>query len=119
MRAPLEVALLLNEPHRFDPTWMETKYIVVTSLDDTLNLHLYDYHEHRRHSYLGGAVFNLAKLREDVAPGGIHLPLVRNEKTRGELLVDVIFYPTVEPSDGRAGGRSITTHDGLSNEFYA
>ncbi|KAF8078319.1 C2 domain-containing protein [Lyophyllum atratum] len=90
------------QSHEFEPTWMETKYIVIHSLDDTLNLRLNDHHEHRRDALLGEARFDLSKLKEESAPGGLHLPLKRDEKQRGELLVDLIYYPAVQ-SDGASG----------------
>lgn len=77
---------------------METKFIVLNSLNEILCLALFDHHEHRKHTLLGMTSFNLSKLRENAAQGGLHLPLIHGDKLkhRGELLIDLIFYPVAE-----------------------
>ncbi|KAG6910554.1 hypothetical protein DXG01_009504 [Tephrocybe rancida] len=82
----------------FEPTWMETKFIVLYSLAGTLNLRMYDHHEHRRHALLGEAQFGLSRLIEDAAHGGHDLPLIKDEKQRGDLLVNLAYYPTKDAS---------------------
>jgi Ca2+-dependent lipid-binding protein len=97
------VSISLNEgnevektSHRlrdFNPTWMETKFIVLRSLDDTLALSLFDHHAHRNHRLLGVSRYQLCKLREATVQCGLALPLLKRDKLRGELLIDLIYYP--------------------------
>lgn len=72
---------------------METKYIVIYTLTGVLNLRLFDHHEYRRHGLLGEAQFKLSHLKEDTAHGGFNLPLRKDEKQRGDLLVSWTYYP--------------------------
>jgi Ca2+-dependent lipid-binding protein len=78
---------------------METKFIVLRSLDDFLTLSLFDHHEYRKHRFLGESGYQLSKLKEDVIQSGLLLPLLRNEKPRGDILVDLIYYPLVKTHD--------------------
>jgi Ca2+-dependent lipid-binding protein len=78
---------------------METIFVSICSLDDTLTLTLFDRHEHRKHTLLGVSTYKLSKLREDKAQGGLLLPLLKSEKTRGELLIDLIHYPLMRTDD--------------------
>ncbi|KAG6817621.1 hypothetical protein H0H87_006249 [Tephrocybe sp. NHM501043] len=57
------------------------------------DLRLYDHHEHRRHSLLGEARFDLSQLKDDAAHGGHDLPLSQDAKRRGDLLVNIAYYP--------------------------
>ena len=75
---------------------METKFIVLKSLDDNLVLSLFNHHAHRKHNLLGASRYQLSKLREVTSEGGLVLPLFKRNKVRGELLVDVIFYPILQ-----------------------
>ena len=78
---------------------METNFIVLRSLDDFLTLNLFDHHEHRKHRFLGESRYKLSKLKEDVIQNGLLLSLLRNEKPRGELLIDLIYYPLLQTND--------------------
>lgn len=80
----------------YNPTWMETKYILVNSLHDRLILDLYDYNDHRSHTKLASAAFELSTLEEDSVQEGITAQLLKEGKERGELNFDVSYYPIVE-----------------------
>ncbi|KAG5728553.1 Tricalbin-3 [Termitomyces sp. T112] len=88
-----EIARTKHLYHDFEPTWMETKYIVIYSLTGILDLRLYDHHEYRRHTLLGETQFQLSHLEEDMAHGGHNLPLRKGSKQRGDLLVNLAYYP--------------------------
>ncbi|KAF8225819.1 hypothetical protein L208DRAFT_1304780 [Tricholoma matsutake] len=94
-----EVGKTGNRLHDFNPSWMETSFVVVRSLDDTLTLSLFDHHDHRKHSLLGICCYKLSKLKEDAVRGGLLLSLCKNEKTCGELLIDLIYYPLLQTND--------------------
>jgi len=106
-----EVGKTNHRPHDFNPSWMETIFVVLRSLDDTLTLTLFDRHERRKHTLLGVSTYKLSKLRQDRAQGGVLLSLLKSEKTRGELLIDLIYYPLTHDLDSKhlsAGVVSLT-----------
>jgi len=76
---------------------METKFVLVNSLSESLVLNLYDYNDHRKNTLLGSASFELAKLEQDATWEGIVSPLLTDGKERGELRYDVSFYPVLKP----------------------
>ncbi|KAF5313977.1 hypothetical protein D9611_006774 [Ephemerocybe angulata] len=106
------VALSINErselahtkwkQNTYNPTWMETKYILINNLHERLVLDLYDYNDHRSHSKLGQAVFELSKLEEDAVQEGIVSELLKEGKERGQLRYDVSYYPCIEPASEQA-----------------
>jgi Ca2+-dependent lipid-binding protein len=79
---------------------METKYLLIHSLNEQLCLSIYDYNEHRKNSKLSSASFELNKLLEDAEHDVILSPVLRDGKTQGELRYDVHYYP-VEPVAGK------------------
>jgi Ca2+-dependent lipid-binding protein len=89
---------------------METIFVVLRSLDDTLTLTLFDRHERRKHTLLGVSTYKLSKLRQDRAQGGVLLSLLKSEKTRGELLIDLIYYPLTHDLDSK----HLCKYDGIS-----
>jgi hypothetical protein len=86
---------------RYNPTWIETKYLLVQSLKDILTLNVYDYNDHRKNTLMSAASFDLSKLLEDSTQEGIIAPLLKDGKDRGELRFDVNYYPVVEPEEGK------------------
>ena len=92
----------MNQPHgpdlrSYNPTWVETKYLLVNNLHERLVLDLYDYNEHRSHSKLSSATFELSTLEEDSVQEGVTTTLLKEGKERGELHYDVSYFPIVEP----------------------
>lgn len=92
-----------NDDHRSNPTWMETKFILVNSLADALVLSLYDYNDHRKNTLLGSTTFTLAKLGEDATMEGQEEPILKDGKTRGTMRFDVSFYPVLKPEVDQGG----------------
>jgi Ca2+-dependent lipid-binding protein len=81
----------------FNPTWTETKFLLVNSLTDSLILTLYDYNEVRKDTRLGSASFALEKLKEDAKQEGIESHILKDGKEKGLLRYDVSFYPILKP----------------------
>jgi Ca2+-dependent lipid-binding protein len=79
---------------------VETKFILVNSLNESLILHLWDYNDHRKDTLLGTATFELAALAEDSSHDGIVTPLLKDGKDRGELRYDLEYYPILAPEEG-------------------
>lgn len=82
--------------HSTNPTWMETKFILINTLTESLNLTVFDYNDHRKNSELGFASFDLGKLREDASHEGIEAPVLKDGKERGILRFDVSFFPVLK-----------------------
>ncbi|KAF6766075.1 transmembrane protein [Ephemerocybe angulata] len=88
------VALSINErselahtkwkQNTYNPTWMETKYILINNLHERL------------------PVFELSKLEEDAVQEGIVSELLKEGKERGQLRYDVSYYPCIEPASEQA-----------------
>ncbi len=79
---------------------METKFILVNNIHETLMLHLYDFNDHRKNSLLGSASFDLPQLAEDSSHEGVESPLLKDGKDRGNLRYDVMYYPVLENPEG-------------------
>jgi Ca2+-dependent lipid-binding protein len=79
-----------------DPKWNETKYIIVTNLNDSLDLVVFDFNEIRKDKELGIASFPLEKLREDPEQENLTLPVISNGKPKGQISFDVRFFPVLE-----------------------
>ncbi|KAF9229629.1 tricalbin [Gyrodon lividus] len=80
----------------YNPTWMETKFILVNSLQEQLVLTLLDYNEHRKDTPLGAAAFEMNKLLEDATQEGIELPILKDGKDRGLIRLNVSYYPVLK-----------------------
>jgi len=80
---------------------METKYLLCTNLQDSLNLNLWDYNSRTKDVLLSSAAFDLSKLQEDSTQENIVAQLLKDGKERGELRFDVNFYPVIEPQPGK------------------
>ncbi|GBE78423.1 Uncharacterized protein SCP_0113110 [Sparassis crispa] len=83
-----------------NPSWMETKFLLVNNLTETLVLSLLDYNDHRKNTELGNANFDLSKLREDASHEGVEAPVLKDGKERGMVRFDVSFYPVLMPEAG-------------------
>jgi len=79
-----------------DPKWNETKYIVVSNLNDSLDLQIFDYNDIRKDKELGVASLALEQLKTDPELENITLPVVSNGKPRGNIMFDVRFFPVLE-----------------------
>ncbi|KAH9487059.1 hypothetical protein JR316_0001125 [Psilocybe cubensis] len=96
-----ELAATKYKKNTYNPTWMETKYILINSLKDRLDLNVLDYNDHRKNTLMGSATFELAKLLEDSTQEDLVSPLLKDGKERGELRYDVNYYPVVEVEEGK------------------
>ncbi|TFK41292.1 C2 domain-containing protein [Crucibulum laeve] len=96
-----ELARTKYKTNTYNPTWVETKFLLVNALNESLNLNLYDYNDHRKNTLLGSATFELSRLLEDSSQEGINTPLLKDGKERGELRYDVTYYPVLEPEEGK------------------
>ncbi|KAL4069403.1 C2 domain-containing protein [Scleroderma citrinum] len=98
-----ELARTTHKSNTYNPTWMETKFILVNSLQEPLVLNVMDYNDHRKDTNLGAATFDLQKLLEDASIEGLQHPVLKDGKDRGQLRIDMSYYPVLKPElvDGK------------------
>ncbi|KAG1783596.1 C2 domain-containing protein [Suillus placidus] len=92
-----ELARTKYKPSTYNPTWMETKFILVNSLQESLVLGLLDYNDHLKDTPLGAATFELQKLLEDATQEGLELPVLKDGKDRGMIRLGVNYFPVLKP----------------------
>lgn len=76
---------------------METKFLLVNNLSESLTLAVFDYNDHRKDTEMGFASFDLSKLSEDAVHEGIEEVIRKDGKDRGTLRFDVSFFPVLKP----------------------
>ena len=79
-----------------NPRWNETIYVIITSLNDSLTLQLYDWNEYRKDKELGTATFALEQVQEVTEHENLQLEVMANGKPRGVVQADVRFFPVLE-----------------------
>ncbi|KAF9458350.1 C2 domain-containing protein [Collybia nuda] len=102
----VELARTKYKTNTFNPTWMETKFLLVNALNESLVLNLWDYNDHRKNTLMSSSTFELSKLAEDATQEGIVAPLLKDGKERGELRYDISFYPVLETEEDKDAGDS-------------
>lgn len=98
-----ELARTKHKSSTYNPTWMETKFILINSLQESLVFSLLDYNEHRKDTPLGAVTFELQKLLEDATQEGLELPVLKDGKDKGMFRFDVNYFPVLKPEsvDGK------------------
>jgi Ca2+-dependent lipid-binding protein len=81
-----------------NPRWNETINIIVTSLKDNLNVHVFDFNDIRKDRELGQAAFSLERFETDDEYENEPLELNLNGKPRGVVQADLRFFPVLEPT---------------------
>jgi Ca2+-dependent lipid-binding protein len=81
------------------PKWNETKYVIVTSFNDILDLQVFDYNEYRKDKELGKATFPLERIQEITEHENESLEVMANGKLRGAISADIKFFPVLEGED--------------------
>ncbi|KAI5780050.1 C2 domain-containing protein [Geopyxis carbonaria] len=93
-RAELARTKIVHE--NANPRWNETKYLIISNLNDSLSLQLFDYNEIRKDKELGIASFPLDKLKEDAEQENVSVPVMSGGKNRGQVVCDFRFFPVME-----------------------
>ncbi|KAK4097527.1 tricalbin [Parathielavia hyrcaniae] len=93
-RQPLAQTKVIHETA--NPRWNETHYVIVTSLNDSLTLDVFDFNDIRKNKKLGSATFPMENLEEVYEHENERLELTHDGKARGVLLCDVRFFPVLE-----------------------
>ncbi|KAK8019922.1 hypothetical protein PG990_005060 [Apiospora arundinis] len=79
-----------------NPRWNETKYVIISSFHDSLDLEIFDYNEIRKDKELGIASFQLDQLEDMNVFENERLEVMSNGKARGVVSADVRFFPVLE-----------------------
>lgn len=93
-----ELAKTKYKHSTYNPTWTETKFLLVNALTEQLVLDVLDYNDHRKDTPLGAASFELAELEKDATREGIVKHILKDGKERGELRFDCSWYPVLKPA---------------------
>ncbi|KAK3694268.1 C2 domain-containing protein [Podospora appendiculata] len=94
-RQPLAQTKVIKESS--NPRWSETHYIIVTSLNDSLDLEVFDYNDFRKDKKLGSASFPLEGFEEIREYENERLELKHDGKARGMITCDLHFFPVLAP----------------------
>ncbi|KAH9836496.1 C2 domain-containing protein [Rhodofomes roseus] len=105
-----ELARTKYKQNTTNPTWMESKFLLVNNLTESLILSVMDYNDHRKDSEIGNAMFDLSKLREDATLEGLETPILKDGKEKGNMRFDVTFYPILKP-EVDSGGKELLPMD--------
>jgi Ca2+-dependent lipid-binding protein len=92
-----ELARTKYKSNTYNPSWHETKFLLVNNLTEQLVMSMYDYNDHRKNAEMGSATFELAQLLEDATQENLESPIVFDGKERGMLRYHVSFYPVLRP----------------------
>ncbi|KAI0786120.1 tricalbin [Abortiporus biennis] len=80
-----------------NPSWGETKFLLIQNLTETLSMTVWDFNDHRKNTVLGQVNFDLSKLSDDATQEGIEENILKDGKEKGVLRFDVSFYPVLKP----------------------
>lgn len=86
-----------------EPTWNETKYLLLTNLNDMLIMNVMDYNDHRKDSDIGLASFDLATLNEERVSHDSDAKVIYDGRQHGLLDYGVHFHPTLEATKDDEG----------------
>lgn len=86
-----------------NPYWMETKFLLVNSLNEQLILNVFDYNDHRKDSEIGLATINLQSLDSEPVQEHIGSKLLTSGKERGEIRYDLTYFPCLEAKKDEDG----------------
>ncbi|KAI0067953.1 tricalbin [Artomyces pyxidatus] len=102
-RAELAKTKWKESTYVHNPTWNETKFILINNVTENLILTVLDYNEHRKDTELGAASFELSKLNEDAIQDGLEAHILKDGKERGELRFDISYFPVLAPQVNASG----------------
>ncbi|RKP09232.1 C2 domain-containing protein, partial [Thamnocephalis sphaerospora] len=92
-----ELARTKIVPSSLNPIWDETHFLIIRSLNEKLQLEVYDDNKMKKDSPLGDTSFDLSLLEDDPEHEELIQPLTfRNGKQQGEINFGCTFYPVTE-----------------------
>lgn len=85
------------------PTWNETQFVLINSLNDVLNLNVMDFNEMRADAPLGTVNHELISLGEEAEQEAIVGHILNAGKDRGEMRYNLSYYPAILPEKNPDG----------------
>lgn len=85
------------------PSWNETQFVLIKSINEVLNLNVMDYNEMRSDALLGTVNHELLSLGEDAEQEGIVSRILLTGKDRGEMRYNLSYYPAILPEKNDDG----------------
>lgn len=86
-----------------NPTWKETKFLIINSLNDVLTMGVWDYNDHRTHTELGIANFDLKSVENDPEQELVVSKILATGKEKGDLQYAINWYPVLQPKKTNDG----------------
>lgn len=83
-------------PESDSPRWNETKHIILTSYNGSLDLDVFDSNDFMKDAPLGKATFDLKQLEEIPDHESVTLPVQIGLKQKGQISCDIRFFPVLE-----------------------
>lgn len=85
------------------PTYKETKFLLLKDLQGLLTLTLFDYNGNRPDTRLGVTNVDLSTLAENPEPGQLNKAVMYNEKQHGSVQFSMSYYPVLKPETAEDG----------------
>lgn len=91
-----ELARTKTIPDTKNPTWNETKYILVNNLTEALTLSFFDYNDHRKDKLIGNFNIPLETLEETPDQESLSGEIQDSGKPRGMVNYELHWFPVLE-----------------------
>lgn len=86
------------------PTYKETKFVLLQKLQGLLTLVVYDFNDRRPDTRLGSTTFDLSTLETNPEPGQLNKAVMYNGKTpHGSMQFSLSYYPVLKPETAEDG----------------
>ncbi|KAJ1672563.1 Tricalbin-2, partial [Spiromyces aspiralis] len=105
---PYVVAYVTSKPEQYaktqikedtlNPTWNETKVILVYSSDENLQLDIYDWNNVGKDEKLGIVTIPVKDFEDEPEQEGVNRPIFLRDKENGRINFDVSYFPVIEKS---------------------
>lgn len=99
-----------------NPRWNETKYLLVNSLDQKLNLTCYDFNDVRKDALIGSFDIDLSELYQKPAQEHLSKDLVARGKSKGVLNYSIDWFPVMEKEGTKSAEESSEKADASDDE---
>ncbi|WFD25631.1 hypothetical protein MNAN1_000594 [Malassezia nana] len=98
-----EVARTRTKELNAQPTFKETKHVLIKELEGLLTLQLMDDKGNRPHTRLGVTQFDLSSLADNPSPGQMNKVITYGDKALGSVQFSIDYFPVMKPEVGPDG----------------
>lgn len=82
-----------------EPRWNETKYVLVSSLEQKMRMKCFDFNDVRKDTFIGEIEVDLNDLLQDPSQDNLSNDLTIGTKTRGALNYSLHWFPAEQPEN--------------------